>query len=101
LTVFRDMVTRVSLPQIRAMFPPRVFASLESVRLEGEGYVVDVRVVQVPGPTVRGGIRRWLQCPRCHATTHVIGFAPNVGVGCRRCLGWRERRRVDVTGCGR
>jgi hypothetical protein len=86
--ILRTHVPRVSIAQIRASFPPRVFAQLREVRLDRDGQAVMVGIEQMPDAGVFGGVKRWLICPACGRRTMVLGYHETWG--CRRCLGWRE-----------
>lgn len=87
--LYHDEISRVSMPQVRVQFPPRVFANMKSVKLCHGAQVCVVEIVDAPA-TSFGGRRRWFRCPRCSANTSTIGFVYD-GVGCRRCMGWRAR----------
>jgi hypothetical protein len=99
MAIYRDQVTRITLPMVRAWMRPAVFRQAPSVRLEKFGFAVDVKLERVASSTSYGGERVFFVCPRpsCGARVNVLGCAM-VGWGCTRCLHWRgrNRRRIDM-----
>jgi hypothetical protein len=91
MPLYRDQVTRLTLRQIRASFSPRVFAQMNSVRLELGMWKADVAIVVVKAETCHGGKKRRLISPRCQRVCDVVGCAPGKGWGCSQCLRWRGR----------
>jgi len=97
---YLDEIIRVTLPQVRAQFTPRVFASKRRVRLVlGQGrHVCEVEIAVKAMPGSPGRQRRWFTCPRCTRNTCVVGFDAYSGVvGCRGCFRWRTRPGSVVT----
>jgi hypothetical protein len=95
MSLYRDEVARISLPQLRAQYPPRIFKMLRRVTLYHGTQSCEV---VLDSAVTRGCIdspRRWFLCPRCSARTTVIGFAHD-GPGCRACVRWRARNRVLI-----
>jgi hypothetical protein len=92
VALYRDEVARVTLPQVRAQFPPRTFKALSRVKLNHGTQSCVVAVETSPVSSCFGGARRWFRCPRCGARAVVIGFACD-GPGCRACVRWRNRNR--------
>ena len=87
----REDVVLLRLPLLRLRFPRRQWESLRRVRIGIGIHSVVVDIVTVDEPSVRGGLRRWLQCT-CGRRTSVLGFACITGeLGCRCCLRWRSR----------
>lgn len=104
MALYRDQVVRISLPAIRARFPPRVFATLKAVRLERCGVVADVELLRMPAPGLLSGWRSAMRCPRCSRPAEVLGCIPiGYGVGVEpgwacsssTCGGWRGRPRRE------
>jgi hypothetical protein len=100
MAIYRDQVSRITLPMIRAQMKPTRFREAKSIRLEKFGFEADVRLVRVASPTSFGGERVFFVCPRvgCGSRANVLAVAMFVGWGCTKCLRWRgrNRRRVDV-----
>ena len=94
--LYRDAVRRVSIVQIRAQFPPRVFRSLDSVTLTSDGVAEVIALVTQSAVGCLRGERRFLRCPRCAGSVNVLGFVDGVGWACSRCAGWRSRNRRHV-----
>lgn len=97
MALYRDEVLRVSLRQVRAQFSPRVFSEIGEVRVHAAGVSASVAVVTVASGSARGGMRRWLRCPRCGLKTSVVGLVrnePGQYWACARttCGGWVSRR---------
>lgn len=100
MSIYRDQVTRVTLPHVKAWMRPARFREASSIRLEKFGFVVDVKLERVPNPTCHGGERVFFCCPRpsCGALVNVVGCAMWIGWGCSKCLRWRGRnkRRIEL-----
>lgn len=90
--MYTDDVHRVSIRQLAAAHPPRMWSELDLVRVEFDGLVAVVKLVRLPDARGYGGSRRWLVCPSCTATVQTIAVAGEQW-GCRGCLKWRSRRR--------
>jgi hypothetical protein len=95
MAIYRDQVTRVTLPMVRAWMRPAGFRQAPSVRLEKFGFAVDVTLERVANSTSYGGERVFFVCPRpsCGARVNVVGCAIWIGWGCSKCLRWRGRNR--------
>lgn len=100
MAIYRDQITRVTLPMVRAWMKPAGFRQAHSVRLEKFGFAVNVKLERVPSTTCHGGERVFFSCPRhgCGALVNVLGCAMWIGWGCSKCLRWRgrNRRRIEM-----
>jgi hypothetical protein len=103
VALYRDQIARLSLPAIRARFPPRVFSVLKVVKLEHLGLAAEVELVRVPAPGLPSGWRSAMRCPRCRRDVEVVGCIPpghriEPGWACSGCSGWRGRPRRGGVG---
>ena len=96
MAIYRDLVPRVSLRDIRLRYKPSVFKKLDQVHLEYAGVETDVSLVRVNLPTVFGGSRVALRCPSCGRSTYVVGCVPGIGWQCAGCSGWRGRDKNRI-----
>ena len=101
--LFRDLVPRVTMKQIQAQHPPRIWRHLGSVELEAHGVTASVEIIQVPSTGAYGGTRRYLRCPRCGELTWSLGLAPTgepavPAWSCarRNCGSWRSRKKIRL-----
>lgn len=95
---YTDELLRISTAKLRLELGPKRWRSTSVVRLEADGYVQDVALVDVDAPYVHGGTRRFMVC-RCGSMCTTLALIPGEGWRCRRCSGYRsrERRRVPAT----
>jgi hypothetical protein len=93
---YRDQVVRVTLGQLRGLYPPRRFRELRQVELSHAGSSTLAEIVTVGGVGCISRQRRWLRCPRCGRLVTVVGHLAE-SWGCRSCLGWRSRNRRGST----
>jgi hypothetical protein len=98
MAIYRDQVSRVTLPMIRAQMKPARFREAKSIRLEKFGFEAEVQLVRVVSPTCFGGERVFFVCPRmgCGALVNVLGCIMWYGWGCTRCTCWRGRNRRRI-----
>ena len=95
----RDCVPRVTLRQIGAMYRPRDFRQIPSIKLEMRGAVATVTLVRELSIGAKGGRRTWLGCPRCGKKTQVLGVVHVDGAAVWACArrecagGWRSRKK--------
>lgn len=98
MAIYRDQVSRITLPMIRALMKPTRFSEAKSIRLEKFGFEAEVQLVRVASPTSFGGERVFFICPRmgCGALANVLGCVMWYGWGCTRCTRWRGRNRRRI-----
>ena len=101
--LFRDLVPRITIRQLQAQHPPRIWRRLDAVELEAHGVAASVEIIHVPSPTAYGGTRRYLRCPRCRELTWALGLAPTGEAmaptwSCARrgCGGWKSRKKIRL-----
>jgi hypothetical protein len=70
---------------------------MRSIRLSHGRQTVVVEIITAESVGAFGGRRRWFRCPRCCGKTSVVGFDFD-GAGCKKCIGWRPRRKMQVDG---
>lgn len=88
MALYRDEITIVTLPAVRAGIAPRVFRKLTAIKLTfGERSEV-VALARVAGHGCIGK-RVAFVCP-CGATACVLAFT-YVGLTCRKCTPWKSR----------
>ncbi len=76
--MYRDQVERLTLKQVAARFPPRVFRKLRYVLVEAGGIRVRVELIDEESVGSFSGRRRWMRCPRCYRRTQVMGLVPDL-----------------------
>lgn len=92
---FKGLKAYIGIRQLRVNFPPRVFKTMTSVRVEHDGIVADVELRRVPSKWK--GSRLFLGCPNCGRNCAAVGVAGNPAKWCccaRGCGGWRGRLRI-------
>jgi hypothetical protein len=90
MALYRDEISRITLPQVRAQFTPKDFAQREHVTLTRGALTAVVKIVR---EIVPGGLKKprvFLRCGSCGARANVLAFGYD-RIGCRRCMDWRTR----------
>jgi len=52
MAIYRDQVSRITLPMIRAQMKPTRFREAKSIRLEKFGFEAEVKLLRVASPLV-------------------------------------------------
>lgn len=90
MTIYRDELSRITLPQIRAQFTPKDFAQRDHVTLTRGALTAIIKIVRECVPGGLKAPRVFLQCSSCGARANVLAFGYD-RLGCRRCMDWRSR----------
>src|ERR1044071_589117 len=89
MAIYRDEISRITLPQIRAQFTPKDFAKRDHVALTRGPLTVVVKLIREVVPGAFDKPRVFLQC-LCGARVNVLAFG-YARIGCRKCMDWRTR----------
>ncbi len=91
---YRHKTPRVSLRQVRATVPPRVFHTTPCIDVAINGVSARVLLVDVPG---QGAVKaqRAMTCPTCGRACHTLGLVDGT-LMCRLCGGWQSYNRATT-----